>query len=76
MLLTRYLAETGENSKIAGIIAISALWDSITSGEGLEQFPNRQLYNWFLSYKLRMMIQRLDDIFILLSSQINDVYVL
>ena len=58
MLLTRYLAETGENSKIAGIIAISALWDSHTSCNVLEQFPNRQLYNWFLSNKMRKMVHR------------------
>ena len=58
MLLTKYLAETGENSEIAGIIAISALWDSNTSSDVLEQFPNRQLYNWFLSSKMRNMVHR------------------
>lgn len=68
MLLTKYLAETGENSKIAGVIAISALWDSLASSEGLEQFPNRQLYNWYLSYKMRMMVYRSASIFVLLSS--------
>ena len=59
MLLTRYLAETGENSDIAGIIAISALWDAPVSGDGLERFPNRQFYNWYLARKLRRMVHRL-----------------
>ena len=58
MLLTKYLAETGEDSEIAGIIAISALWDPPVSNVVLEQFPNKQLYNWFLSRKLRNMVQR------------------
>ena len=63
MLLTRYLAETGENSQIDGIIVISALWDSHTSSNVLEQFPNRQLYNWFLSSKMRKMVHRSASLF-------------
>lgn len=59
MLLTRYSAETGQDSEIAGLITISALWDSSVSSDDLEQFPNRQLYNWFLSKKMRNMVHRL-----------------
>jgi len=58
MLLTRYLAETGEESKLSGVIALSGLWDSIVSSSGLEQFPNRQLYNWYLASSLRQIVKR------------------
>ena len=58
MLLIKYLAETGENSVLAGVIVISALWDPPASSDGLEQFPSKQLYNWFLSRKLRGMVNR------------------
>ena len=58
MLLTKYLAETGENSEITGVIVVSALWDPPASSDGLEQFPSKQLYNWFLSRKLRDMVSR------------------
>ena len=58
MLLTKYLTETGEESEIAGVVAVSALWDSHTSCNVLEQFPSRQLYNWFLSRKMRNMVRR------------------
>ena len=58
MLLTKYLAETGENSEITGVVVVSALWDPPASSDGLEQFPSKQLYNWFLSRKLRDMVNR------------------
>ena len=53
VLLTRYLAETGENSSLAGIIAISTIWDGVESINGLERFPNRQLYSHPLSNAIR-----------------------
>ena len=52
-LLTRYLAETGENSSLTGVIAISAMWDGVESMSGLERFPNRQLYSRPLSRNIR-----------------------
>ena len=58
ILLTKYLAETGEESKLSGVIAVSGVWDSIKSSAGLEQFPSRQIYNWYLARSLRRIVKR------------------
>ena len=57
VLLTRYLAETGESSSLAGVIAISAMWDGVESMRGLECFPNRQLYSRPLSHDIRKRVR-------------------
>jgi len=57
--LTKYLAETGENSSLAGIIVISTIWNGVESMTGLERFPNRQLYSWALSRSMREKVRRL-----------------
>ena len=59
VLLTRYLAETGENSDLEGIIAISTIWDSVESMNGLEHFPNKQLYSYHLSHLIRERVRML-----------------
>ena len=59
ILLTRYLAETGENSSLMGIIAISAMWDGVESMSGLERFPNRQLYSRPISRTIRERVKML-----------------
>ena len=58
MLLIRYLAETGERSSLAGVIAISAMWDGNESMNGLERFPNKLLYSYPLSNTIRERVQR------------------
>ena len=57
ILLTRYLAETMENSSLAGTIVISATWDGVESMRGLECFPNRKLYSRPVAHRLRERVQ-------------------
>ena len=73
VLLTRYLAETGDNSSLAGIIVISMVWDGVVSMNGLEQFPNKQLYSYPLSYDIRKRV-RMSVIIFVCKSEIEELY--
>lgn len=42
---------------MAGVIAISAMWDGVESMSGLERFPNKQLYSRPLSNGIRQRVQ-------------------
>lgn len=64
VLLARYLAETGEKSSLAGIIVISTVWDGVESMDGLEHFPNKQLYSHTLSRAIRERARMLVVIFV------------
>ena len=63
-ILTRYLAETGENSSLAGIIAVSTMWDVVESMNELERFPKRQLYSYHLSGIIRERVRMSVIIFV------------
>ena len=73
MLLTRYLTETGNDSSLAGIIVISMIWDGVVSMNGLEQFPNRQLYSYPLSYDIRERVRTSVIVFVM-KSDIEELY--
>ena len=73
VLLTRYLTEAGKNSSLAGIIAISMVWDSVESMNGLERFPNRQLYSYTLSRALRERM-RMSVVVFVYKSEIEELY--